>query len=245
MRRLVTTLTAAIFSICCTAQTKDISGMWLGTLDVGVKLRLVFHFSETTAGLLSGTVDSPDQGVKGIPCSVVKKGDSVIAEIAAIKGSYAGWIVNDSTISGKWTQGPGVFSLNLKKVTEIVAAIRPQTPKPPFNYNVEEVAYDNADKTAHLAGTLTYPKQGGPFPAAILITGSGQQDRDETIMEHKPFAVIADALTTQGFAVLRVDDRGTGKSTGKVINATSADFAKDVEAGLAYLRTNPMIDKNK
>jgi uncharacterized protein len=246
MRRLLLTLTAAMLCICSLAQTKKISGMWLGTLNVGVKLRLVFHFSEATGGILSGTMDSPDQGAKGIQCSsVIEKGDSVIAEVAAIKASFAGLVVNDSTITGRWMQGPGTFPLNLKKVTEVKAANRPQTPRPPFNYNVEEVAYDNADKTAHLAGTLTYPKQGGPFPAAILITGSGQQDRDETIMEHKPFAVIADALTKEGFAVLRVDDRGTGKSTGRVIDATSADFAKDVEAGIAYLKTRAMIDKSR
>jgi uncharacterized protein len=246
MRRFLLTLTVTMLSVCCLAQSQKISGMWLGALDVGVKLRLVFHFSETTGGILSGTMDSPDQGVKGIQCSsVVEKGDSVMAEIAAIKGSFEGMVVNDSTITGRWVQGARAFPLTLKKVTEVKAANRPQTPKPPFNYNTEEVAYDNADKTAHLAGTLTYPKQGGPFPAAILITGSGQQDRDETMMEHKPFAVIADALTKEGFAVLRVDDRGTGKSTGRVIDATSLDFAKDVEAGLAYLRTRAMIDKNK
>jgi uncharacterized protein len=247
MKKVLSTLAAIIVYTSCLAQAKQLSGTWLGTLDVGIKLRLVFHFTEATGGVVSGTMDSPDQGAKGIQCSsVVKKEDSVIAEISAIKGSFAGRIVNDSTITGRWMQGPGTYPLNLTKTTRAIAALnRPQTPKPPFNYNIEEVGYDNADKSVHLAGTLTYPKQGGPFPAAILITGSGQQDRDETIMEHKPFAVIADALTKQGFAVLRVDDRGTGKSTGKVVNATSEDFSKDVEAGIAYLGTRAMIDKSR
>jgi alpha/beta superfamily hydrolase len=228
------------------AQQKNIEGNWLGTLDVGVKLRLVFHFTKATNGILSGTMDSPDQGIKGIQCSsVIIKGDSVLAEVAVIKGNYSGLLISDSIITGSWRQGQGAFALTMKKVNELPALNRPQTPKPPFNYNAEEVGYDNADKTVHLAGTFTYPKQGGPFPTAILLTGSGQQDRDETLFEHKPFAVIANALTKQGFAILRVDDRGTGKSTGDLLNATSADFAKDVEAGLTYLRTRAEADKNK
>lgn len=246
MRKFAAVLAVICLSLTSFAQQKNIEGNWLGTLDAGVKLRLVFHFTKATNGILSGTMDSPDQGVKGIACSsVILKGDSVLAEVAVIKGSFAGLVLNDSTITGSWKQGPGAFALNMTKVNELPALNRPQTPKPPFNCNSEEVGYDNADKTVHLAGTFTYPKQGGPFPTAILITGSGQQDRDETLFEHKPFAVIADALTKLGFAVLRVDDRGVGKSTGEVANATSADFAKDVEAGLNYLRTRPEVDKNK
>jgi uncharacterized protein len=243
MRKLLLTLIAVLLSAYCFSQSPKASGMWLGKLGM---IRLVFNVSEVSAGIFTGTMDSPDQGAKGIPCSsVIVKGDSIIAEVSAVKGKFAGLFINDSTIAGKWVQGAGSFDLNLKKVTEIVAANRPQTPKPPFNYNVEEVAYDNADKTVHLAGTLTYPKQGGPFATAILITGSGQQDRDETIMEHKPFAVIADALTKQGFAVLRVDDRGVGGSKGMVLQATSADFAKDVQAGITYLKTRALVDQSK
>ncbi len=122
---------------------------------------------------------------------------------------------------------------------------RPQTPVPPYAYNSEDAEYDNADKSVHFGATFTYPKTGGPFVTAILITGSGQQDRDETIIEHKPFAVIADYLTKQGIAVLRVDDRGVGKTTGLHNDVTSADFANDVEAGLAYLKKRNEVDKNK
>jgi dienelactone hydrolase len=122
---------------------------------------------------------------------------------------------------------------------------RPQTPKPPFHYNVDSVEYDNTEKTVHLGATLTYPKTKGPFPVAIMITGSGLQDRDETIFNHKPFAVIADYLTNHGIAVLRVDDRNIGKSKGDVLNATSADFANDVEASIHYLLTRKEINKRK
>ena len=126
-----------------------------------------------------------------------------------------------------------------------ISSNRPQTPKAPFNYNTDSVEYDNADKTVHLGATLTYPKTKGPFAVAVMITGSGLQDRDETIFNHKPFAVIADYLTNRGIAVLRVDDRMIGKSKGDVKNATSQDFADDVITSINYLLTRKEIDKNK
>jgi hypothetical protein len=122
---------------------------------------------------------------------------------------------------------------------------RPQTPKPPFDYFADSVEYDNAAKTVHLAGTLTYPKTKGPFTTLILITGSGQEDRDETILGHKPFAVIADHLTRNGYAVLRVDDRGRGKSKGDLWKATTADFADDVATSINYLLTRKEVNKKK
>jgi dienelactone hydrolase len=122
---------------------------------------------------------------------------------------------------------------------------RPQTPKPPYTYNADSVEYDNADKTVHFGATFTYPKTGGPFITLLMITGSGLQDRDETIFNHKPFAVIADYLTKKGYAVLRVDDRQKGKSTGEVKAATSADFANDVLASFNYLLTRKEVNKNK
>jgi pimeloyl-ACP methyl ester carboxylesterase len=122
---------------------------------------------------------------------------------------------------------------------------KPQTPVPPYSYNSEELEYDNADKSVHFGATLTYPKTGGPFPTLLLITGSGIQDRDETLLGHKPFAVLADFLTKKGYAVLRVDDRGAGKTKGNVTDASSADFAKDVEAGLDYLETRKEVNPKK
>ncbi len=122
---------------------------------------------------------------------------------------------------------------------------RPQTPLPPFPYHSDSVEYDNADKSIHYGATLTYPNQGGPFVTLLMITGSGQQDRDETIFRHHPFAVIADYLTRHGYAVLRVDDRQKGKSTGDLKNATSADFANDVQNSFNYLLTRPEADHKK
>ena len=121
----------------------------------------------------------------------------------------------------------------------------PQTPKPPFSYNSEDVTFYNADKSIQFGATLTYPKTGNKFITAVMITGSGQQDRDENLFGHKPFAVIADYLTKNGYAVLRMDDRGVGKTTGAptLDTATSADFAKDIEAAVQYLRTRKDVEK--
>jgi pimeloyl-ACP methyl ester carboxylesterase len=122
---------------------------------------------------------------------------------------------------------------------------RPQTPTPPFPYLSEEVEYENAQHPGvHLAGTLTRPRGPGPFPAVLLITGSGAQDRDETVFGHKPFLVLADDLTRRGIAVLRVDDRGVGGSSGATLNDTSEDYATDVAAGVAFLKARKDIDPN-
>ena len=139
----------------------------------------------------------------------------------------------------------------MKRITEAEKAeqakdpVRPQTPKPPFSYVSDSVEYDNADKSLHYGATFTRPKGEGKYPAVIIISGSGTQDRDGTIFGHKVYWVLADYLTKNGIAVLRVDDRGAGKSSlGKDINsATSLDFSHDVEASLNYLETRPDVDK--
>ena len=137
----------------------------------------------------------------------------------------------------------GLHVVHAKK--DELAAPKPQTPVHPFSYNSEDLEYDNAGKTVHFGATFTYPKTGGPFTTLLLITGSGIQDRDETVFGHKPFAVIADYLAKKGYAVLRVDDRSAGKTKGDLSNTTSADFAKDVEAGLDYLKTRPEVNRKK
>ena len=164
-------------------------------------------------------------------------GQAVAFDLPAVKAHYAGTLSADGgKLAGTWTQ-PG-FSAPVEFVrgdgAEPQAAARPQTPKPPFPYQAEEVAFANPVQTrVHLAGTLTLPAGKGPFPAAVLITGSGAQDRDETLLGHKPFAVIADHLTAAGIAVLRYDDRGVGESTGDHAAANSADFATDANAAAA------------
>jgi len=122
--------------------------------------------------------------------------------------------------------------------TELLAG-QPPTPKP---YRQEDVSYDNAKGGVHLAGTLTIPEGNGPFPAVLLITGAGPQDRDESIGPLKPFAVTADALACAGVASLRVDDRGTGQSTGDWLRVNYEGDSDDVRCGLAYLKGRPEID---
>jgi uncharacterized protein len=224
---------------------KDPSGTWQGKADVGMELRIVFHFVKTATGY-TATMDSPDQQAFGIPCDkVAVTGDSVFISIKTIGFNYRGLLANDTLISGEFKQGALVLPLDLYRNAAAVVSGRPQTPKPPFNYNSEEVEYDNADRSVHFGATFTYPKTGSNFPAVLLITGSGQQDRDESILGHKPFAVIADYLTSNGYAVLRVDDRGKGLTKGAFLKATSADFANDAEASLAWLMSRAEVNKKK
>lgn len=226
---------------------RNITGIWEGKLNVNtLSLRLDFHFEKQKDDIYTGTMDSPDQGVKDIPCEqVVLNSDSLRVQVKMAIG-LSGMLTTDTSIVGNWNQGGKIFPITLIKVKELSKnPNRPQTPKPPYTYNSEDVEYNNADKSVHFGATFTYPKGKGPFPTAIMITGSGQQDRDETIFGHKSFAVIADYLAKKGIAVLRVDDRGIGKSTGDVLNATSADFANDVETGLTYLKNRKEVDKKK
>lgn len=230
------------------APPSDIDGAWLGALDAGaMKLRIVFHISNTAQGLRA-TLDSPDQGAKGLPVTVVtRKGPSLKLELKQVGGVFEGKIAGDlSAIQGTWTQGGGSAPLELKRVND--AAIerrRPQNPVKPYPYREEELAYPNPSAGIKLAGTLTIPPGRGPFRAVVLITGSGPQDRDESLLGHKPFLVLADYLTRKGIAVLRFDDRGVGKSTGDFATATTADFATDAEAGVAYLKTRSEVDPHK
>jgi uncharacterized protein len=231
----------------------DIDGAWMGTIDTGaVKLRVVFHIVNTADGL-TATLDSLDQGVKGIPTSAVTRdGASLKIEAKSIGGVFEGKIAADlSSIDGKWTQGGGTIPLALKRVTDTdkdkaeMELKRPQNPVKPYPYHEEELTYENKVQNVTLAATLTIPQGKGPFPGVVLITGSGPQDRDETLLGHKPFLVLSDYLTRHGIVVLRADDRGTAKSTGDFAKATTADFATDTEAGVAYLKTRAEVDPHK
>lgn len=248
-------LLICLFAICIGSNLKaqDITGSWIGAIPVnGTQLHLVFHIKKATDTSYSSTFDSPDQKAFGIPCSAtyVKK-DSLLIGIAAIGGGYSGiWNGKDS-ISGTYKQGGGKIAMGLKRTTGIDKApvikdpVRPQTPKPPYNYYTQDVEYDNADKSLHYGATFTRPAGKGKYPTAIIISGSGTQDRDGTMLGHKPYWVLADYLAKNGIAVLRVDDRGAGKSSiGDNINGkTTLDFSYDIEASLNYLETRSDVDK--
>ena len=231
------------------AKSSDIDGTWLGTLDTGgMKLRVVFHITNTEDGL-KATMDSPDQGMKGLPATAVTRtGASLKIEAKTLNGIYEGKIAADlSSIDGTWSQNGGSFPLVLKRTRDeaILDPKRPQVPVKLYPYREEEVTFANKVQNVTLAATFTIPQGTRPFPAVLLITGSGPQDRDETLLGHKPFLILSDYLTRHGIAVLRADDRGTGKSTGVFANATTADFAIDVEAGVAYLKTRSEVNPQK
>jgi fermentation-respiration switch protein FrsA (DUF1100 family) len=231
------------------SQASDIDGSWIGSLDTGaMKLRIVIHIVNTEDGL-TATMDSPDQGANGIPTtSVTRNGSNLKIEANRIGGSFDGTIAADlSSIDGKWTQGGGTIPLLLKRVQDQseLEIKRPQNPVKPYPYREEEVSFKNKVEDVTLAATLTIPQGKGPFPAVELITGSGPQDRDESLLGHKPFLVLSDYLTRHGIVVLRADDRGTGKSTGVFATATSADFATDTESGIAFLKTRPEVDPHR
>jgi hypothetical protein len=219
-------------------------GNWQGALQVsGLSLRLALTFERDPAGKLGGTLTSIDQGGAKLPMEVTVAGDSVRAGLARIQAAFAGRLNSaGDSIDGAWTQAGTTLPLRLGKVAAVAALVRPQEPKPPFPYRAEEVAFDS-EEGVKLAGTLTLPQGAGPFPAVVLVTGSGPQDRDESLLGHRPFLVLADHLTRRGIAVLRYDDRGFGKSTGSFAAATSEDFAEDALAGVRFLRARRDIGR--
>lgn len=224
------------------AQVEPLVGEWYGTLQAGpTKLPLVFHVkADGTA-----KVDSLAQGAMGLKAAVALADGKARLTLIYPPASFEGQLSADGkSLTGQWLQGGASLPLAMSRTPPAVApANRPQTPKAPFPYRAEEVSYVNPASGLKLAGTLTLPPGNGPFPVAVLITGSGVQDRDETLFEHKPFLVLADALTRKGVAVLRVDDRGAGGSqAGDLKAATSLDFATDVEAGVAFLRGRKDVD---
>lgn len=241
--RLIHTALIAVMATAAplVARAQDLTpilGDWYGALNVGAKVPVVLHVkADGTASL-----DSPSQGAAGMPASINVAGSTVTVVLTAPPARFEGQVAADgASLVGQWRQGGGAAPLTFTR-TAPVAARRPQTPQPPFPYRAEEVVYVNPASGLKLAGTLTLPPGPGPFPVALLITGSGTQDRDETVFDHKPYLLLADRLTRKGVAVLRVDDRGAGGSEPGPATVTSADFATDVAAGVAFLRGRKDID---
>ena len=246
MKKYIITIFLALVTLTGWAQV-DLLGSWTGKLDLGFsKLTLVFNL-EQTDGRVKVTMDSPDQSAKGIPCQKdFLSYDSLAVSIKSINASYGGRL-KDGKLVGTFKQNGMSLPLVMTKGAEELK--RPQTPQPPFPYETEEVTFRNEQDGATLAGTLTWPVGYNPKSkqkplVALFVTGSGQENRDEEIFDHKPFLVIADYLARQGIASLRYDDRATGGSKGgDVRNATSEDFARDAAAGLEYLRSRKAFSK--
>jgi len=227
---------------------KKFTSLWEGKLKISsISLRLVLKVFNNSDGSLGALLDSPDQSANNIPVSsITMTEDSLKFTIQTIGASYTGKIYRDSVmIRGSFKQSTMILPLDLKKIDKLVEIKRPQNPQKPYPYNDEEVTFENKSANIILAGSFTYPKGDGKYPAVVLVTGSGPQDRDESLMNHKPFLVISDYLTRNGIAVLRYDDRGIAKSKGNFATATSEDFATDALAAVEYLKTRKEVDSKK
>ena len=221
-------LTAVVLLLSTVFLAKAQTGNWSGKLDVqGTSLTIVFHLDGDEP-----TLDSPDQAAQGIPVQIERTAvGGITIKIPSLGASYEG-LWTGKQILGTFKQGSLSLPLALTPEAKLN---RPQTPIGPFPYTEEEVTFANGE--AKLAGTLVLPEgYTRKTPVLIMVTGSGQEDRNEEIFEHKPFAVIADALARAGVATLRCDDRGVGGSTGDVLEATTIDFKEDALAGIKLLR---------
>lgn len=229
---------------CAAFSFAQIDGTYTGSLDInGQKLKLIFTIERGKDGSTSGKLDVPAQGAKEVPLSILANtAGEFIVDIPSINAKYAGKTFGTDSVNGTFTQMGYSLPLSLKKIVSGKSTVRPQTPVPPFPYKVVDVTFPGKDKGVTLAGTLSYPEgccDGSSKPeVVVMVTGSGGQNRDEEILEHKPFAVIADYLARHGIASLRYDDRGVGESTSlePVDKMTTLDVASDAEAALAYVR---------
>jgi hypothetical protein len=241
---LLTIIGSSVFA----QDAATLKGDWSGVLDAGAaKLKLILHFTAANDGTWRGTMDSPDQGANGLKIDTITlEGQTLKFAMNVLGASYEGTL-KDNEITGKFSQSGVTLPLNFKRATaaETAPPKRPQTPQPPYPYNEEEITFENKTANIKLAGTLTTPRTKAPFPAVVLITGSGPQNRNEELLGHHPFWVLSDHLTRAGIAVLRFDDRGVGKSQGKFATATSEDFASDVMAGIEFLKTRSAINPKK
>ena len=245
-RLLLATLLTATTAHAQEAPHPSLSGDWSGEV---ATLELTFHLKDPASGPRTATLDIVDQNVAGLIVNFRAPGDSVYLRLSKpITARFAGRRSADGRqLSGEWQQGLRAFPLTLTRAGAGAATgpKRPQQPHAPFPYQSADVSFRNEKAGITLAGTYTVPADMGPFPAVVLLTGSGPEDRNETYQGHQPFAVLADYLTRQGIAVLRFDDRGVGQSGGTLQGTTSADYTTDAQAALTWLRAQPGIRKNQ
>jgi len=238
------TILIALTLLCLGLAASELDGQWNGMLDIyGTQLRIVVHVTETDSGLVA-TLDSPDQGAYDIPAdSISFKDGEVEIVLGSLKASYKGTL-EGTKISGTFRQA--WLELPLEFTREEIAAPsynRPQTPEEPYPYVSRDVSFVNPESGNKLAGTFTLPSEEGVYPAVVLVSGSGGQDRNEELMNHKPFLVLSDYLTRAGIAVLRYDDRGIGESEGDFLTATTYDLMSDALSAVNWLREQPQVVK--
>jgi pimeloyl-ACP methyl ester carboxylesterase len=226
----------------CHAAPAGVTGLWMGTLK---SLRIAFEVTEAPESRYTAVIHSIDQGAMNVPLTTVTvNGGNLRLELKSVF-VYEGTLRTDGkAIEGCWIQGEPT-PLVVQRIDRLPDLTRPQDPKKPYPYAEEEVTYENRQAGVTLAGTLTIPEGTGPFPAVVLLSGSGPQNRNEELFNHRPFLVLADHLTRQGIAVLRADDRGVGGSTGDFSKATTADFAEDGLAGVEFLKGRREIQSDR
>jgi len=246
-RLFLATAAAALFSLasaCAQTTRPSLIGDWAGTVG---PIAFTIHLADPATGPRTATVDIPAQHAQGLPLQFTAPNDSVYLRLAQPAARFVGRRSADGQqLVGEWQQGPRTFPLTLSRSTGAAKAAlkRPQTPTAPFPYQATDITFRNEKAGISLAGTYTVPAGKGPFPAVALLTGSGPEDRNETILGHQPFAVLADYLSRHGVVVLRFDDRGVGQSGGTLKGSTSADYTADAQAALAWLRAQPAVQKN-
>lgn len=241
---LLIMLLTSFQSVC--QKKNSLEGIYLGTLKLpNVEMRIAVTVNKNSNGDLNASFNSVDQGSGEIAFDSVFVKDYHVRLKSNVGLEIEGNFENDWNIfTSEFRQRPGKFPIVFKRVAVLPALKRPQEPNKPYPYKEEEISYRNEDANVELAGTLTIPEGEGPFPAVVLLTGSGPQNRNEELLGHKPFLVIADYLTRKGIAVLRSDDRGMGGSTGDFVNSTTEDFADDGLAAIDFLKNRKGIDFN-
>lgn len=233
-----------LVSIIAAVSANALTGKWRGELSIAsTKLPLVFNFTESAEGVTGATMDSPLQNALGIPLEVKYCSDDSLSVICSMIGATYTAKISDNLIEGTFSQQGYRFPLTLTPEDDILTR-RPQTPRPPFPYTETDTVFTSVDGT-RLAGTLVVPHatDKNKFPMVVMVTGSGPQNRDEEIFEHRPFAVIADALARNGIASLRYDDRGTAKSEGSYQEATIETFTNDAKSAFEFAKSLPIASK--
>src|SRR5690554_282770 len=242
MTRILSTIFLALISTSTFSQ--DISGDWMGEIDLnGNQLEIAFTLTYQQ-DVLSATMDIPKQGLNNAKAESASYVDSILTiSFPEFQLEYKGHLKAQNEFEGNISQGGKPLAMNLKK--GVIELNRPQTPKEPFGYYSEEVSFNNSKDKIKLFGTLTLPKKDGKFPVAVIISGSGPQNRDGEMFGHKPYQVLADHLTKNGIGVLRYDERGVGQSEGDFDTASIEEFSIDVQSAVAFLKTRKDVDPSK